>query len=128
MGPLLFRIYINDIYKSSNKFFLFADVTTLLFAHKNLQLLEKSINTELREVSEWLIVDKLTLNIKNQITLYFTATRRRLIRRLISKCTILVLIGPVLLIVKNLLKVLGILINSNLNWKHHINFVSLKIS
>ena len=36
----------------------------LLFVHKNLELLEKFINTELREVSEWLIVNKLTLNIK----------------------------------------------------------------
>ena len=34
----------------------------LLFVHKNLELLEKFIITELREVSEWLIVNKLTLN------------------------------------------------------------------
>jgi len=42
LGPLLFLIYINDIHKSSDKlnFFLFADDTTILFAHKNLKVLD----------------------------------------------------------------------------------------
>ena len=49
LGPLLFLIYINDIHKSSDKliFFLFGDDTTLLFAHKNLKVLEQEVNSEL---------------------------------------------------------------------------------
>ena len=67
LGPLLFLIFITDIHKSSNKLQFFQSlpmILHLLFVHKNLELLEKFINTELREVSEWLIVNKLTLNIK----------------------------------------------------------------
>ena len=42
LGPLLFLIYVNDIYNSSNKlqFYLFADDTNLMYADKDLKILE----------------------------------------------------------------------------------------
>ena len=43
LGPLLFLLYVNDIYRSSAKlaFYLFADDTNLLYADKNLRHVEK---------------------------------------------------------------------------------------
>ena len=66
LGPLLFLIYINDIYKPSNKlgFYLFADDTNLLYAARNLKSLESVVNVELLNVCDWLSVNKLSLNIK----------------------------------------------------------------
>ena len=66
LGPLLFLLYINDIIKASTKFnfFLFADDTNLLYANKNLKTLEKVVNEELIKISDCLIANKLTLNIK----------------------------------------------------------------
>ena len=65
LGPLLFLIYINDIYTSSQilQFRLFADDTSILFANKCLDALEQTINSELVKVSSWLLANKLSLNV-----------------------------------------------------------------
>ena len=66
LGPLLFLVYINDICNSCNqmKFYLFADDTNLLYADKNLKSLESTKNDELCKLYDWLIANKLSLNIK----------------------------------------------------------------
>ncbi len=56
---------MNDIYNSSIElnFCLFADDTSILFANKNLDLIEQTVNTQLTNVSEWLLANKLSLNV-----------------------------------------------------------------
>ena len=80
LGPLLFLLYINDIYKTFliTTFFLFADDTNLLFAHKNITTLEKSVNLELTKLSDWLIVNKLTLNIKKSNFVIFRPRQKKI--------------------------------------------------
>ena len=47
LGPLLFLIYINDIYNSSElSFYLFAGDPNLLYTDKDLKSLESVINIE----------------------------------------------------------------------------------
>ena len=77
LGPLLFLIYVNDIYKASNKleFFLFADDTNLLYANRNLRSLETIMNDELLKIVDWLTANKLSLNVKKINYKFFILTR-----------------------------------------------------
>ena len=65
LGPFLFSLYINDIYKCAPllKFFLFADDTSLLYHSKSLPFLITILNQELKKLKLWLEINKLTLNL-----------------------------------------------------------------
>ena len=80
LGPLLFLIYINDIYTASNKlgFHLFADDTNLLYADRNLKSLESVVNVELLNVWDWLSANKLSINIKKTYFVIFHPYQKRL--------------------------------------------------
>ena len=66
LGPLLFLTFINDLPAVSKKlkFYLFADDTNIYFDADKLEKIEKVVNTELRKVNRWLILNKLALNIE----------------------------------------------------------------
>ena len=72
LGPLLFIIYINDFSKClkySNNL-SFADDTTIILSAKNNNLLFQKGNKELENIDNWLIANKLSLNVKKQNTFY----------------------------------------------------------
>ena len=78
LGPLLFLIYINDLGSISEKLklILFADDSNLFLNGKNLEILEKEINEELKLILNWLQVNRLSLNIKKTQYMIFSPTPR----------------------------------------------------
>ena len=66
LSPLLFSIYINNLITVSNKlnFIMYADDTTIYFDLENFKKdnIEHQINDELKRVTIWLKLNKLTLN------------------------------------------------------------------
>ena len=64
LGPLLFLIYINDLHKSiaHSQVFHFADDTSLIIEGKSLKTLNRSVNRDLKLLSEWLRSNKISLN------------------------------------------------------------------
>ena len=65
LGPLLFLLYVNDLPNISDKlkFFLFADDTNIHYDSNDLINLEKTVNNELKKLSQWLNVNRLALNV-----------------------------------------------------------------
>ena len=65
LGPLLFLIYVNDLYLACPDCFclLFADDTNLFFTDRSFESLTHRTNVNLNLVSEWFFANKLSLNI-----------------------------------------------------------------
>ena len=63
LGPLLFLIYINDLFRISNKLtpIMFADDTKFFIFDSNIENIFKTMNKELRRVANWFKANKLPL-------------------------------------------------------------------
>lgn len=123
LGPLLFLIYINDIENSSEilKFFLFADDTSLFFSHRNTNMIETVMNNELKSVSNWLIANKLSLNVKKSNVLLFRNKNDS------NDLKINLVIDNKPLQEKNYAKYLGLLIDNKLTFSNQIEHIRDKI-
>lgn len=63
LGPLLFLIYINDLYSSIQfcKIFHFADGTNLLHIGKSTKKVQKEINKDLKTLYQWMLSNMISL-------------------------------------------------------------------
>ena len=91
-----------------------------MFADKDLDLIERLVNPQLEKVSEWLLANKLSLNVSKSNFLIISPKK---------------VVKPINLSInnenlkqENYTKYLGIIIDEKLNWKQHIKEVNIKIS
>ena len=122
LGPLLFLIFINDL-PNCTKFAvtLFADDTFLSMESHNFARLQMDVNQELKKVHDWLIANKLTLNvIKSKFMLLSN-------KRNICKDNFKVKLNGSKLERCSSYKYLGVYFDDKLDWKTHVNYVCEKI-
>ena len=119
----VFLLFMNDFKNctSSLDLHLFADDSNLFFSHKNLAQLEMIINVELAHVQTWLSTNKLSLNIDKSNYVLFHPPQKKV------NISIKLNINDTSLKEKPCIKYLGIMLDSNLNWKSHVNYISTKI-
>ena len=125
LGTLLYLIYINDINQCLKhcNVALYADDTTLVVTAKNYETLYRFVNEDLSALSEWLCLNKLTMNIaKTKYITYSLSKRTALINNELK----VFLNGNVIEKVDTF-KFLGIHIDENLTWKPHMNKILSKI-
>lgn len=133
LGPLLFIIYMNDIAAVTNKFHftLYADDTSLLeplcsFAvesNESYESISKNINNELKLITNWLSLNKLSLNAKKTKMMVFHHKQKNLC----TKSLKLYINSKKIECVKEF-NFLGVMLDENLNWKSHVQKVSSKVA
>ena len=126
LGPLLFIIYINDISKVSNSFYpiVYADDTTLsatLGTFGPVKDQRKKINTELGKISDWLKLNKLSLNINKTKAMIFRTPQKT-----VQPPTIEIDNTPIEFVHE--FNFLGIIIDQHLTWNAHIKYIRNKLS
>ena len=123
LGPLFFILYINDLPACSNEleFRLFADDTSILFEHSDLDV-TSHLNDQLNNVSTWLKAIKLSINVKKTKLMIFRPRQKTLpiTRQIILESNVLEQVDNT--------KFLGVYIDQHLEWKTHVNFIAAKIS
>ncbi len=127
--PLLFIIYINDIAHASNlfNFIIYVDDTTLsttleiILKNKPNLNIDTTLNSELEKITDWLKVNKLSLNIAKCKYVIFHMPQKK--------------VKPLQLLIENTtvekaqeFNFLVLTLNEHINWKSHINNLLNKIS
>ena len=123
MVPLLFLIYINDLPNISSKLkiFLFADDTNIYLDSHDPKTLEKEMNKELSKLYDWLGINRLSLNItKTNFVLFHSINK--------PKSYITIKINKKAIEEVKYVKYLGVLIDSHLTFKSHINELTKKVA
>ena len=84
LGPLLFLVYINDLHKAIKYSTVhhFADDTNLLVVGKNLEIIQKQINRDLKLLCNWLRANKISLNASKTELIIFRDPRKKIQREL----------------------------------------------
>ena len=123
LGPLLFLLYINDFSNCSKlfDFHIFAGDTNLFYSNRSLTELEDDVSNNLKFVSNWLMADKLSLNIDKTNFIIFHLLQKstsHVVKLLISNREIKQ---------EKFIKYLGLHIDSHLSWKFHILHISKNI-
>ena len=121
LGPLLYLIYVNDLHnclKVSDPI-LFADDTNLIISGKKLNAVYKAANTELQHVYNWLVSNKLTLNIEKTKHIIFSIKP--------VKTDFDLQINNTKIERVETLRFLGILLHENLSWKPHMTNLIKKL-
>ena len=121
LGPILFLIFINDISMCTSKGepTLFADDSSLLYSNSSIEQLENDINSDLIKISDWLIANKLTLNVDKSNYIVF---------KQVNDCKLDINLNGTPLLQKEFVKYLGLLIDSKLSWNHHIDYLKKKLN
>lgn len=122
LGCLLFLIYINDLPKAiDTKCVLFADDVSLLFKFENSDAFRNSIKDTFARVIDWLNEHNLMVNYSKTKLIEFIPYQK-------SSLDVQLKLNNVTIKKVNTCTLLGLDIDSNLNWKNHIEKIKSKLS
>ena len=115
LEPLLFLIYINDLNLATKhcNVYQFPDDTNLLHFSKSVNKLNKYINLDMKNLTDWLNANKISLNVKKTELVIFKHKKKKL------ECPIKITLSRKRLYPSNPIRYQGVKIDENLNWNDH---------
>ena len=124
-GPLVFLLYMNDIYLVSSCLYsiVLADATIVFLSGKDSDVLSEMMNEELCKLFKWLKANKLSLNLKKTHYILF----RSKLKSVPTKKTQVKIIDECIGEVQST-KFLGVVFDCHFNWSKHINYIKTKVS
>ena len=123
LGPLFYIIYVNDLYYDVNCTpRLYADDTCLLVEGKNEGHLQNLLTTELYNLSNWMILNQLTINPTKSTILVIQPTLRSI------PIKIQLNIDDECVKSSVYVKYLGMNLDQHLNYKSHIESIAKKVA
>ena len=122
LGPLIFLIFVNDLHLHlhDSEGIQFADDTTLVFVHRNLNYLQFCIQQELLVLQDWFNSNKLTLNIGRSSYLLYHNKKSRL-------SPVRVELNGIKITRVSYAKLLGTWSDDQLTWDTHVNKLLSKL-
>ena len=125
LGPLLFLLYINDLPRclENGSVVMFADDSTFFFVGNSIEEVEAMANKNLKLAEDWLIINKLSLNVKKTKFMIFNHTKKRK-----GNKEVRIKVAGKLIEQVAEHKFLGVIFDDMLSWKPHINFVISKLN
>ena len=98
------------------------DDTNVFYSHGNFEYLVNSLNDEIGKLSDWLMVNKLTLNLVKTKYILFKP------RQKCQNMTAELFIDNQQINQVQETSLLGVILDENLSWKSHISHISSKIA
>lgn len=123
LGPILFLLYINDLSNVSDLLstVLFADDTTLYRSDSNYNNLIAETNNELNKINQWLINNRLSINLSKTFVVIFSNKRFDYLANPLRMNNEVVTLNE-------LGKFLGVFIDRKLTFNEHVNAICSKLS
>ena len=126
--PLLFLIYINDLYKisQSSEIVLFADDTNIFISAKTKEIAFSNTQSLLDLISKYMNCNKLHINLDKTCYMYFNSNKKHTSTEDIDGLNLEIEGTPIPQVDHT--KFLGIIIDEDLTWEKHIKSLAKKLS
>ncbi|MCG7879038.1 MAG: reverse transcriptase family protein [Candidatus Thiodiazotropha endolucinida] len=127
LGPLLFLLFINDLplYTESSNTDMYADDTTLYVCAKSHEDIQSSLQMALDSLAKWCTCNGMIINTTKTKAMLITTHQKR--ATLTTENLSLTLNSVDLNMISND-KILGVMIDNNLTWTHHIDKICKKMA